>query len=195
MIGHAPVPNIWIPPGLAHRIRRVGTASGAVTLAAAVLVGVGMPVIGPSLPTATSPVTMLTTSAGIFLGLFLAVSGVTMTMARGWVSIGRHQGGTDFILDARPAATGSVVLLAAAVASVLSALFFYTSYTANITWSSGPHPTNVHPVTPSIALFLLLPALAVGLTLTNLVVGWRVFRPSQRTIRRASSSSPRSPSA
>jgi hypothetical protein len=184
MIGPAPVPSIWIPPELAHRIRRVGTASGAVTLAAAVLVGVGMPVAGPSLPTATSPVTMLTTSAGIFLGLFLAVSGVTMTLARGWVSIGRHQGGTDFILDARPAATGSVVLVAAAVASLLSALFFYTSYTANITWSSSPHPANVHPVTPSIALFLLLPALAVGLTLTDLVVGWRMFRPSQRTIQR-----------
>jgi hypothetical protein len=127
---------------------------------------------------------MLTTSAGIFLGLFLAVSGVTMTMAGGWVSLGRHRVGTDFILDARPAATGSVVLLAAAVASMLSALFFYTSYTANITWSNGPHPTNVHPVTLSIALFLLLPALAVGLTLANLVVGWRMFRPSQRTIRR-----------
>ncbi|GLY41472.1 hypothetical protein Amsp01_074950 [Amycolatopsis sp. NBRC 101858] len=195
MIGSAPVPSIWIPPKLAHRIRRVSTAAGAVTLAAALVVGVGMPMIGPALPTATSPVTMLTTSSGIFLGLFLAVSGVTMTVARGWVSLGRHPGGRDFILDARPAATGSVVLVSAAVASILSALFFYTSYTATITWSSGPHPANVHPVTPSIALFLLLPALAVGLTLANLVVGWRLFRPSQQTIRRASSSSPRSPSA
>jgi hypothetical protein len=194
MIGSAPVSSIWIPPKLAHRIRRVGTAAGTVTLAAAVLVGVGMPVLGPSLPTATGPVTMLTTSAGIFLGLFLAVSGATMTMARGWVSIGRHHAGTDFILDARPAATGTVVLVAAAAASILSALFFYTSFTANITWTSGPHPTNVHPVTPSILLFLLLPALAVGLTLANLVVGWPMLRPSQRTIRRASSSSPRSPS-
>ncbi|WP_284747990.1 hypothetical protein [Amycolatopsis sp. RTGN1] len=184
MIGPAPASSIWIPPKLAHRIRRVGTVSGAVTLAAAALVGVGMPVIGPSLPTATSPVTMLTTSAGIFLGLFLAVSGVTMTMARGWVSLGRHHTGTDFIFDARPAATGSVVLLSAAAASILSALFFYTSYTANITWSSGPHAANVHPVTPSIALFLLLPALAVGLTLANLVVGLPLFRPSQRTIQR-----------
>jgi hypothetical protein len=176
--------GIWIPPKLAHRIRRVGTTAGAVTLAAAVVVGVGMPVMGPGLPTATSPVTMLTTSAGIFLGLFLAVSGVTMTVARGWISLGRHRTGTDFIFDARPAAIGAIVLVAAAVASVLSALFFYTSYTANITWTSGSHPANVHPVTPSIALFLLLPALAVGLTLANLVVGWRLFRPSPRTVQR-----------
>ncbi|MEU7784353.1 hypothetical protein [Amycolatopsis sp. NPDC049159] len=184
MIGPAAAAGIWIPPKLAHRIRRVCTTLGAATLAAALLVGVGMPVIGPALPTATSPVTMLTTSAGIFLGLFLAVSGVTMTMARGWVSLGRHPGGTDFLFDARPAATGTVVLFTAAAASMLSALFFFVSYTANITWSNGPHPVNVHPVTPSIVLFLLLPVLAVGLTLVNLLVGWPLFRPSQRSIQR-----------
>jgi hypothetical protein len=179
-----PTPRVWIPPKLAHRIRHVGTTAGIVTLAAAALVGIGMSTIGPALPTATGPVTLLTTSAGIFLGLFLAVSGITMTMARGWVSLGRHPGGTDFILDTRSAATGAVVLVSAAVASLLSALFFYTSYTANITWTGGPHPSNVHPVTPPIFLFLLLPALAVGLTLTNLLVGWPIFRPSQRTIHR-----------
>ncbi|MEU0792572.1 hypothetical protein ABZ342_21075 [Amycolatopsis sp. NPDC005961] len=185
MIGPAQVNSpIWVPPKLAHRIRRLGSVLGAVTLAAALLVGIGMPVIGPVLPTATGPVTMLTTSAGVFLGLFLAVSGVTMTMARGWVSLGRHAGGTGFLFDARPAATGAIVLVAGAVGSILSALFFLTSYTANITWTGGPHATNVHPVTPPIALFLLLPVLAVGLTLVNLVVGWPLFRPSQRTIQR-----------
>lgn len=184
MTGPASAAGIWIPPRLAHRIRRLGSVSGAVTLAAAVLVGVGMPVIGPALPTATGPVTMLTTSSGIFLGLFSAAAGVTMTVARGWVSLGRHPGGTDFLFDVRPAATGAVVLVAAAVGSILSALFFYTSYTANITWTDRPHATNVHPVTPSIALFLLLPALAVVLCAVNLLVGWPLFRPSPRTIQR-----------
>ncbi len=184
MTGPASAAGIWIPPRLAHRIRRFGTVTGAVTLVAAVVVGVGMPVIGPALPTASGPVTMLTTSSGVFLGLFLAVSGVTMTVARGWVSLGRHPGGTDFLFNARPAATGTVVLVAAAVGSVLSALFFYASYTANITWADRSHATNVHPVTPSIALFLLLPALAVGLTLVNLLLGWPLFRPSPRTIQR-----------
>ncbi|MGW4524292.1 hypothetical protein [Amycolatopsis sp. NPDC004378] len=72
----------------------------------------------------------------------------------------------------------------ASVASLLCTLFFGATFTANITWNDAPHPANVHPVTPAIALYPMLPLVAVGLTVTNLVVGWPLFRPSQRTILR-----------
>lgn len=184
MIGPTTAASIWIPPRLANRIRRVGTALGAIALTAAFFVGVGMPVIGLVLPTATGLVFGLTASTSVVLGLLLAVSGVTLIKARGWVSLGRHPGGTDFLFSTHPAAIGAVVLFSTAFGSILCSAFFFAGYSGHITWSDGFHSAKVHPVTPSIVLFLLLPALAVVVTLVNVAVGWPLLRPSQRSIRR-----------
>jgi hypothetical protein len=184
MIHTARAPRIWIPPRLARRIQRTCPAFGVPTMAVGVLVGVLMPVLGRLLPAATGAVTLLTTSTGIFLGLFLLVSGATMTMARGWVSVGHHQGGAGYLLNARAASFAVGPLGVAAGAAFLSSVFFFVSFSANLTWSSGPHSANVHAVTMGIFLYLLFPAITVVLTLTNLVIGLPLFRSSQRTIQR-----------
>jgi hypothetical protein len=173
MIHTTRAPRIWIPPRLARRIQRTCPAFGVPTMAAGVVVGVLMPVLGRLLPAATGAVILMTTSTGIFLGLFLLVSGATMTMARGWVSVGHHQGGAGYLLDARSASFAVGPLGVAAGAAFLSSVFFFASFSAN-----------VHPVTTGIVLYLLFPAITVVLTLTNLVIGLPLFRSSQRTIQR-----------
>ena len=42
----------------------------------------------------------------------------------------------------------------------------------------------VHLVTPGIVAYLFLPAIAVVLCAVNVLVGWPLFRPSRRTLRR-----------
>jgi hypothetical protein len=153
---------------------------GVVTVSAGVLVGFGIPIGGLLLPGRTGPMLLSTVTTGVSLGLFLLVSGVTMTLARGWVTT-VPQG---YLLDRRKSAMALYPLGVPACAGLFAWLFFSVSFMSRFTWSAENVTSIVHLVTPGIVAYLFLPAIAVVLCVVNFLVGLPLFRPSQRTIQR-----------
>ena len=74
-----------------------------------------------------------TVSTGVFLGLFLLVSGTTMVLARGWVSA-VPQG---YVLDRRKSGLAIGPLAVSAGAGLMTSFFFYVSFMGRFTWSPG----------------------------------------------------------
>jgi hypothetical protein len=172
--------SIRIPPRMATRFRDFCLALGVVTVAAGVPVGLGIPIGGILLPGGTGPMLVSTVITGIFLGLFLLVSGVTMTLARGWVTT-VPQG---HLLDRRKSAVALYPLGVPAGAALFTSLIFYATFMGHFTWSADDVTSTVHLMTPGVVAYLVLPAVAVVLCAVNLLIGWPLFKPSARTIQR-----------
>ncbi|MGK3205322.1 hypothetical protein [Amycolatopsis sp. MEPSY49] len=171
---------IWIPPRMAARFRGPCLALGVLTVSGGVLLGFGIAIGGVLLPGKPGPMLLSTVITGLFLGLYMLVSGVTMTLARGWVTT-LPQG---CLLDRRKSATALYPLAVPVGAGLFTSLFFYVTFMGRFTWSAEDTTSIVHLVTPGIAAYLCLPAVAVGLCAVNLLVGWPLFRPSPRTFQR-----------
>ncbi|VVJ24414.1 Uncharacterised protein [Amycolatopsis camponoti] len=165
---------------MAARFRSSCLSLGVVSVAGGVLVGFGISIGGVLLPGRSGAMLVSTVATGVSLGLFVLVSGVTMTLARGWVTT-LPQG---HLLDRRKSALALYPLGVPAGAGLFASSIFYVTFTARFTWSAEEVTRTVHLVTPGIAAYLFLPAIAVVLCMVNLVVGWPLFRPSQRTIQR-----------
>ena len=103
-----------------------------------------------------------------------------MTLARGWVTT-VPQG---YLLDRRKSGLAIGPLAVPAGAGLMTSFFFYVSFMGRFTWSAEKVTGVVHLVTPGIAAYLFLPAIAVVLCAVNVLVGWPLFRPSRRTIQR-----------
>ncbi|MGW5724254.1 hypothetical protein ACWEVP_49395 [Amycolatopsis sp. NPDC003865] len=165
---------------MAQRFRGSCLVLGLLTLAAGVLVGFGIPVGGFLLPGTAGAMVLSTVATGLFLGLFLVVSGVTMTLARGWVAT-LPQG---YLLNRQKSATALYALGVPVGAGLFTSLIFYVTFMGRFTWSAEGATSTVHVVTPGIAAYLCLPAVAVVLCAVNFLVGLPLFRPSPRTIQR-----------
>jgi hypothetical protein len=173
--------SIWIPPRMAARFRGSCLVLGVVTVGAGVLVGFGIPIGGLLLPgKKTGPMFVSTVATGLFLSLFLLTSGVTMTLAHGWVTT-VPQG---YLLDRQKSAMALYPLGVPVGAGLFTSWFFYVNFIGRFTWSAEDVTSTVHLVTPGIVAYLFLPAIAVVLCAVNLVIGRPLFRPSQRTIQR-----------
>ncbi|WP_439376669.1 hypothetical protein [Amycolatopsis lexingtonensis] len=171
---------ILIPPRMAARFHGRCLVLGAVTVSAGVLVGLGIAVGGLLLPGGSGPMFAMTAATGVFLGLFLLVSGVTMTLARHWVTT-IPQG---HVLDRQKSGLALYPLAVPAGAGLFTSLFFYVTVMGRFTWSAENVTRTVHLVTPGVVAYLALPAVAVALCVVNLLVGRPLFHPSQRTIQR-----------
>ncbi|MFJ7210229.1 hypothetical protein [Amycolatopsis sp. NPDC098790] len=172
--------QVWIPPRMAARFRGSCLVLGVVTVAVGVVVGFGIPLGGLLLPGRAGAMALSTVTTGVFLGLFLLVSGVTMTMARGWVTT--HPQG--YLLNRQKSAMALYALGVPAGAGLFTSLIFYVTSMNRFTWSAEDATGTVHVVTPGIAGYLCLPAVAVVLCAVNFFVGLSLFRPSPRTIQR-----------
>ncbi|WP_370970572.1 hypothetical protein [Amycolatopsis sp. cg9] len=165
---------------MAARLRGPCLTLGAVTVAAGVLIGLGLPIGGVLLPGGSGPMFAMTAATGVFLGLFLLVSGATMTLARQWVTT-IPQGD---VLDRRKSGMALYPLGVPVGAGLFTSLFFYVTFLGRFTWSAENVTRTLHLVTPGVAAYLTLPAVAVALCVVNVLVAWPLFRPSQRTIER-----------
>jgi hypothetical protein len=151
---------------MAARFRGSCLVLGVITAGASVLVGIGIPVGGLLLPRGTAPAFAMTVVTGVSLALFLLVSGVTMTLARSWVTTVPR----GHVLDRRKSAMALYPLGVPAGAAILTSSFFLATLLGRIA--------------PGTVAYLCLPAIAVVLCVVNFLVGLPLFRPSQRTIQR-----------
>ncbi|WP_290056066.1 hypothetical protein [Amycolatopsis solani] len=173
---------VWLPPRLTAKLKRTLPLLGGLTTVVALAMCVAVPVLGYTLPSSHSVTSDIPVICGLFSAVMLLMSGIALLFAPAWVEVGHHPGGTGHILRLRPA-SASIGPLCGGSVSVVGLPLFYLFYSGNLTWSE-PQAAGDIQITSGIFVFMIMPLVAVALGVVDVVVGWPVLRPSQRTIQR-----------
>ncbi|RKT85493.1 hypothetical protein SAMN05421805_118107 [Saccharopolyspora antimicrobica] len=174
-----------LPPRLARKIQVSSVVTGSVSIALSLITGILIIVIAYQLPTATWATTGLVTAMGGLSAFFYFFSGITLTFAPVYVKNG-HLNAT-FTARARRVL---VVLWAGTTFTSIASVFFFTgTVSASVKKAGDPiyrqligdQPVGYTPPTIGYLILLLVPFL---LSVSNVVIGWRLLRPAPGLLRK-----------
>jgi hypothetical protein len=166
----------WLPPGMISTIREIATSLGAGTGVIGLVLVIVIPIEGHILPTSRAGANVVTVGMASFAAATLLLSGIAMMVARSCVRTGYVE--TKGAILVRGVEAG---MCAGAVFATAIFLIFYVPWVA----ASGQYnPQDRIEFTPGIVMYILLPVLAMVLTIVNLVVAHRLLFPTVEKVQK-----------
>ncbi|WP_432852196.1 hypothetical protein ACQPXB_14505 [Amycolatopsis sp. CA-161197] len=164
-------PNRWISPDLVRKIEAISIRWGSIGIILGLLLIISIPIFGYSLPTSYDPATVLTVGLGVITACCLLMSGIGLIVARSYVSTG--------YLEQRKEYTVIGVQLSAFIPAWLATIVFVPWYALSVITSGNYSNQEQLHFTATIALYILLPAIAALGVTANLAIAYFLFFSSR----------------
>ncbi|MGP4019343.1 hypothetical protein [Saccharopolyspora sp. 5N708] len=178
---------VALPPRLAQRIRSSSALIGSLSIGLSVIIGIVIVAVGHQLPTSTWATMAIAIWMGALSAFFHLFSGVTLATGPTHVKNGYLN-----LTSASKARRLLVIFLGGTVFPTMISIFFFTgAVEASVEASGDPLYRQLHGqlvgYTPSIIGYLILLGAPLLLSTLNMIIGWRLLRPSPGLVHKYSS--------
>ncbi|MFD9887963.1 hypothetical protein ACFWY9_01375 [Amycolatopsis sp. NPDC059027] len=167
--------HLWLPPAWAARVNRLpwlGVPGALFGLLAGITLWVG----GRRLQPSHTPADMLPITMAILVAAAMVLSGFTIAVSSASLS-GNY-------LNKRSALLSTGILGGAIGGALFGTLIFYAAFIPDVERKGDEFRPEIGYTTP-VVLYLSIPIAIVALMTVNLVVGWRLLRPSDARLAKA----------